>query len=416
MRRPLIVVLVVMLMVAAAPSWARPFGSFGGLTGGQNAASGVAGVVGWALDPEGIQAVDIYVDGQPAGRAFYGLGRPDVTARFPGFPDSDLPGFGFFLDTTHYFNGLHTVRALAISVDGSTTWLQARQIEFMNSTHLLAPFGQITYPRKHAELFGVCNDLQTPNRRYAVIEGWVLDVGVEKGDQGGPPNQGDPSGDSGVGYVELLIDGALWANSKVSCDYVPAKGGLSDCYGLESPEIERLYADVPDSPHARFRFVLDVGLLVASGYSRGTHVLTIRSGDIAGQVANVDENVVNFRCVEDRGNDPSFGQVDNPNPVDVYSDVIRIRGWALDLEGVESVEVLADGVPIGEATYGIRRPEVSSRHPGFPDSPAPGYILDFDTNTVADGWVDLVVRVTDIEGESTVIGERTIRVNNLKGE
>src|SRR5215216_1006760 len=98
------------IVLASAPaSAAPPFGSFGGIVGGGNAGSGLMALTGWALDDNGVLALDVLVDGGVAGRANYGRARAGVSARFPGFPDSGLPGFGFLLDTTHYLNGLHTV-------------------------------------------------------------------------------------------------------------------------------------------------------------------------------------------------------------------------------------------------------------------------------------------------------------------
>ena len=412
MRNSMILTLVAALLLMAAPAAAVPFGHFDGTRDATNSLTGVVGLVGWTLDASGVRWVDVYVDGQPVGRALQGLGRPGVTAMFPGFPNSALPGFGFYLDTTHYFNGLHRVEVLVTSVDGTQRFLNPRVYEFMNTTHLLDPFGEIQFPRKHATLGGVC-DLEDPLRRYSVIEGHVLDVGVERGHHGEDPDQGDPPGDSGVGYVELLIDGVIFANTKTDCVFSAATGGFTNCYGLASPEIEKRYPTVPDAPHARFRFVVDVGALLAMGVTPGSHVFTIRAGDITGQVANVDENVYRLTCDEFEGNEPSFGVVANPSPVDIYHGTITVTGWALDFEGVAFIEVFADGKLVGTATHGIPRPFIASRYPGYPDSAGPGYTFLFDTTVVADGWVDIIVRVTDEAGRRTIIGERTIRVDNL---
>ena len=111
MKRYVIVSLVALALLAAAPGWAAaPFGSFGGIVGGGNAGGGLLPLTGWALDDNGVLAVDILVDGIVAARANYGRARAGVTARFPGYPDSASPGFALQLDTTHYLNGFHTVK------------------------------------------------------------------------------------------------------------------------------------------------------------------------------------------------------------------------------------------------------------------------------------------------------------------
>src|SRR5687768_5423181 len=115
----------IILAAAGAPaSAAAPFGVFGGKVDGGNAASGVVALHGWALDDDGVEAVDFVVaacappvtagrcnagQGFVAGRAGYGRARPGVTERFPGFPDTAAPGFGYLLDTTRYTNGLYRV-------------------------------------------------------------------------------------------------------------------------------------------------------------------------------------------------------------------------------------------------------------------------------------------------------------------
>ena len=94
MKRNVILSVVAAVLLASASAWAAaPFGSFGGIAGGGNAGAGVVPLTGWALDDNGVQAVDILVDGLVAGRASYGRARAGVTAQFPGFPDSALPGF-----------------------------------------------------------------------------------------------------------------------------------------------------------------------------------------------------------------------------------------------------------------------------------------------------------------------------------
>ena len=259
---------IVVLALAAAPAFAaQPFGQFGGKVGGGNVGSGLMPLHGWALDDDGVFAVDILVDGIVVGRASYGRGRPGVTQKHPGFPDSALPGFAYQLDTTRYLNGRHRVEARVVSKKaGETQLLNARVFDFQNDTHNLKPFGRIEFPQHQAELRGNCN-LADPARRYSVITGYAMDLGVTEED-------------TGVAYAELMIDRALYANSRVDCRYSPEEGGLSDCYGLRRVDLEPIFPHVKDAPHSGFRFVLDVGVLINFfGYTPGTHVLTIRSGD-----------------------------------------------------------------------------------------------------------------------------------------
>src|SRR5262249_28001558 len=197
--------------------------------------------------------VGILVDGIVAPRANYGRARAGVTARFPGYPDSAAPGFGVQLDTTHYLNGLHTVTVRIKSRAGEVTFLAPQVINFTNVTHDLAPFGQIEFPKAQAELRGNC-DVRSPTRRYSVVSGYALDAGLT-------------DFDTGVAYVELLIDRARgfdpWTgiefSSDLSCTFNAVTGGQTDCYGIRRLDIEKTYPTLKDSPHSGFRFVLDIG-------------------------------------------------------------------------------------------------------------------------------------------------------------
>jgi len=273
-------------------------------------------------------------------------------------------------------------------------------LEFSNNSHNLVPFGRIDFPNRNAQLFGHC-DLADANRRYTVVEGWALDVGVE-------------TGDAGVGYVELLIDGAIYANTRLNCGFLEEAGGFANCYGLERPDVEAAYPGVLDAPTAGFRFVMDIGALIDFGFLRGRHTLTIRSGDIAGQVSNLAEIPVVFNCDEDVSNEGSFGRIGRPANGSSFAGTINMVGWALDWEGIRAIEVSVDGVKVGEAVQNGLRPVVTNRYPGYPNSLRPGFGFLLDTTQFANGQHQVQVHVLDnaVPADRTLIGERTFRVNN----
>ncbi len=406
MKRYVIVSLIALALLAAAPGWAAaPFGSFGGIVGGGNSGAGLLPLTGWALDDNGVLAVDILVDGIVAGRANYGRARAGVTARFPGYPDSANPGFALQLDTTHYLNGLHTITVRVKSRAGEVAFLEPQVINFTNVTHDLAPFGAIEFPQPQAEMRGTCNLDPAAPRHLAVVSGYALDAGLTPAD-------------TGVGYVELLIDRASFANSQVDCTFSTAAGGYTDCYGIRRVDIEQVYPSLTDSPHSGFRFVLDIGDLVTEGiYSQGAHVLTIRAGDHASEISNIAEIPVTFVCDQNLPNESSVGNIDLPLNGLLYHGTVTTVGWALDWEGVQSIQVLVDGHPVGNATYGFPRPDVFqlSYYPGYPSVGAPGWQFPLDTTKLSNGEHFLDVIVTDVKGATTDIGKRRFVVNNVGG-
>jgi hypothetical protein len=401
-------ILVISISLAAAWSTAAtlqaapPFGHLGGVAGDRNAGSGMIPLIGWALDDDGVRSVDIFVDGAPAGRAPYGTNRPGVTRDFPGFPDSDAAGFGMMLDSTRYLNGLHTVEARVTSESGERRFLNPVAIELTNTTHLLDPFGAIELPRPAAELYGTCDSAASPRRLTSVL-GWVLDAGVEERDMG-------------VGYVELLIDGAIFANSTVDCFFSSTgeNRGLTNCYGLRRLDIERFFPTLTNAPQSGYRFVMDIGLLIdVFGFREGQHVLTIRSGDVASTVANVASIPVTFLCDNRIGNEEGFGFIAPITPANIGDGVIRASGWALDWEGVRRVRVLVDGKDVGVASYGFPTPKVARQYPGYPDNPNAGWRISIDSSRFSDGRHHLQAILVDEQGRTTLLGERSFVLDNV---
>jgi hypothetical protein len=83
---------------------------------------------GWALTPQPNRipgdgsTIDVMIDGVPIGHPVYNRYRSDIAAFFPGYANSNGAVGYFFLDTTGYASGVHTiawsVRDSAGNVDG----------------------------------------------------------------------------------------------------------------------------------------------------------------------------------------------------------------------------------------------------------------------------------------------------------
>jgi N-acetylmuramoyl-L-alanine amidase len=386
--------------LASAPLWAAsPFGSFGGKVGGGNSGANFLPLQGWALDDDGVAAVDILVDGAVVGRASYHRNRPAVAQQFPGYPDSLAAGWVYQLDTTHFLNGNHTVTPRILSKSGETKKLPSRIFEFLNVQHNLVPFGKIEFPAPQAEMRGKCN-LVTPDRRFSVVSGYALDAGVQ-------------DFDTGVGYVELLLDRALLFNSRLDCVFDAALDGFSNCYGLRRVDLEPIFPGLKDAPHSGFRFVVDVGDLIGRGfYTEGAHVLTIRAGDHAGQVSIISEIPVTFICDEHLGNEEGVGNIDQPVFGQQLSGFTYVSGWALDWEGLGAVQVLIDGAVVGFAETGLTYPSISSLYLGYPQSATPGWRLLIDTRNYSNGPHQIELQIIDILNQSTYVGKRQFVINN----
>ena len=84
----------------------------------------------------------------------------------------------------------------------------------------------------------------------------------------------------------------------------------------------------------------------------------------------------------------------------------------LDGEGVAEVQIWLDGQWVGDAAFGLPRPDVSSVYPGYPDSLAPGWIFLLDTTLTSDGLHHVQAVAVDDFGATSIIGERYVTIRN----
>ena len=82
---------------------------------------GVGNLRGWAVASEGIEKVEIWIDGAYAFDAPYGGSRGDVGGAFPEVPNSDKSGFSLAYAYSNLSAGSHTISAVAHTAAGNTT-------------------------------------------------------------------------------------------------------------------------------------------------------------------------------------------------------------------------------------------------------------------------------------------------------
>jgi len=92
----------------------KPFGAIDTPTQGGTTSGGFFNA-GWALTPtpnkipEDGSTINVWVDGVPLGHPTYNQYRNDIATLFPGYANSSGAVGAFYLDTTTYTNGVHTI-------------------------------------------------------------------------------------------------------------------------------------------------------------------------------------------------------------------------------------------------------------------------------------------------------------------
>jgi hypothetical protein len=93
---------------------------------------------GWALTPlpkiipKDGSTITVWVDGIPLGHPVYNRYRDDIATLFPGYNNSDGAGGHFYLDTTRYANGVHTIAWSVTDNAGSTDGIGSRYFTIQN--------------------------------------------------------------------------------------------------------------------------------------------------------------------------------------------------------------------------------------------------------------------------------------------
>jgi hypothetical protein len=176
--------LAVTLNVYAAGS--PPFGQFATPENGSTMRGSIP-VTGWVLDDIDIETVEIYNGSNYIGTAVLVEGaRPDVEARYPGYPKNYQAGWGYML-LTHFLpnrgNGVYTLYAIATDAEGHRVTLGSKTVNIDNA-NAVKPFGAIDSPGQG----------ETVSGKNVIIWGWALTP---------PPNKIPIDGST----INVLIDG-----------------------------------------------------------------------------------------------------------------------------------------------------------------------------------------------------------------
>ncbi|HSD71907.1 MAG TPA: hypothetical protein VLE54_03905, partial [Thermoanaerobaculia bacterium] len=146
----------------------------------------------------------------------------------------------------------------------------------------------------------------------------------------------------------------------------------------------------------------------------GKHTLAVRVGDEEETVTQLGALSIDIFCDLTEFDRPSFGYIDTPSDYQFINGIFTVFGWAVDLEGIQRVEVDVDGQVVGNATYGLSRPDVPATDVRVISANV-GFAFALDTRRLSDSEHDLVIYVVDQTfgtPRRTEIGRRKFVVNN----
>lgn len=302
-------------------------------------------VIGWSLNPSGMKAVQVFMDGNFISNAKYGLQRNDVNTVFPGYPNGNLSGFSYNLNVSKTSSGIHKLTVISVGNDGSTQSLD-KTINIVRKS----PIMYIDSP---------INNFSTTDKNLNVA-GWALN-------------------DSGINTIQYYLND----------QYV---GSSSD--GIQRSDVNAAFPGYVNGSTSGFSFSFNVMKYIQSGTQNATLKIVVIGND--GTSTTQTQNLVLKKL-------PEKIYIETPTNNETIKNNISLTGWTLNASGVTSVKVYIDDVFNGNADYGFQRPDVNSAYPGYTDGLKSGFKYTIDATKLTMG--DHTLRVDSIGNDGKVASQ-----------
>lgn len=216
--------------------------------------SGSVPVTGWVLDDVHVQSVKIYYnEGSYIGDAVFVEGaRPDIEEAYPNYPSNYRAGWGYMLLTNSLPDGVYSLYAIALDINGKTTKFGPRTVTIDNA-NAINPFGAIDTPTQGGDASG----------SKFVNWGWALT----------PMPKTIPKNGS---TIQLWIDG----------QYV----GTAYQYDIPNTDVAGLFPGLNNSEGPTAFFYVDT-----TAYENGVHYISWTVTDDAGNAEGIGSRFFTIR-------------------------------------------------------------------------------------------------------------------------
>lgn len=329
---------------------------------GESPANGTLTASGWTLDQSSpIISIAVTVDGTPI-QGTLSLPRPDVCAAFPNAVGCPNFGWSADIDTTQFGDGLHTLEVLVGSSDGHHR-AATRQFSTSNSGDIASDV--------------VNGWIDTPNINIGSVSGTITVSGWAL-DHFAPMNS-----------IVLTVD-----NGQQSMTVTPSVERQDVCVAL------------PNSigcPYVGWSTSLDTTTL-----PDGNHTLTMVATAADGHRV-VRTSTFTTSNASARANNGEIVWIGSPGENATVSGEVTLVGWAVNrFNYINGVSIAVDGISLGNAQYGISRPDVCAVVASYA-CPNVGWTYTLDTRLLTNGVHTIWVIAA---GYPSAVTTRTITVAN----
>ncbi|MFT8888730.1 MAG: bacterial Ig-like domain-containing protein [Ethanoligenens sp.] len=318
--------------------------------------NGTMNISGWALNGSGINRVDVYAfdsNGKPhslgsvAGKDL--TDRTDVAKAFAndGYENINSSGYSLSVDTTKLSGGTYTLAVAGIGNNGVVQW-ETKAIKVTTPQ----PITDVDSPANGSFVSGKVN-----------VSGWALNV-------------------SGINRVDVY---AFDGNGKPHSLGSVASKNLTD-----RGDVAKAFAN------AGYKNIN------SSGYSLSVDTTQLSSGTYTLAVAGIGNNgVVQWETKAIKVTTPQpITDVDSPANGSFVSGKVNVSGWALNVSGINRVDVYAfDGNGKPHSLGSVASKNLTDRgdvakafaNAGYKNINSSGYSLSVDTTQLSSGTYTLAV-------------------------
>jgi ADP-heptose:LPS heptosyltransferase/GT2 family glycosyltransferase len=346
-------------------------------------ADGMLLVHGWALATSAIVAVQIFVDGERVGAATQGRERGDVADAYPGYPNAKHSGFSLERTLGRAIPGPANVTAQVLCLSGAC---HTATIPSRRATPEAVP---AALPPRAPEL-STAPDASDPPTAPRPAETPRPGQAAELAELSGTESD-EPAWDLGRAIL-LICDQALVAAGGL----LRVEGWTACGHGIERIAIEVNGVHAGDAEYGRER--PDVaseypGMPIGTGFGLETTIPELEAGS----------HEIRILVISGAGDKKEMIVVVTPPPADAFrfeldgpvtrdgvvvqpiTGRLMIEGWALARDGVAGIDVELNGALLGQAHYGMARPDVGSAFPDWNGAARSGYTFHCPSRALPDG-------------------------------
>ncbi|SFB37041.1 Ig-like domain-containing protein, partial [Clostridium frigidicarnis] len=318
-------------------------------------------IYGWALNPSGMNKIDVYIDDEFLGKADINIERSDIESAFPGYIGGDKSGFNYNVDINKIPPGQHKILVRAIGNDGTSI----DYIRIINIKKLPLKIW-VEFPNENEEI------TQTKETQSFPIEGWALNP-------------------SGIKVIDIYIDGKFIGKANM---------------GIEREDINYLFPGYLDGDKSGFNYIIDLNK-ISAGYHKVLVRATGNDGTYIDDIRNITINKLPLKIYIDSPEDKLEVTQNKTNSS------LDISGWALNQSGIKAVDIYLDSKFLGTSSIGRETEDLDKMYPGYLNGDKAGFDYSLDLLQISEGEHEILTRAIGNDG-TTLDDIRTIKINKLK--